>query len=125
MGGVLSEARHVAHWLRRISVLSGDRVGLIVEARFVDGTTEITTSTTVGEVAVGALETALEVDPFADASGGTNGTVTNLLASRSARANTSIPHTITRSRVAGSFIVETETALETASLRGIVVDASS
>ncbi len=125
LSGVFGQARKSAHWGGRISVDAGDRVGLIVETGVVDGTAEIASSTAVGELAVRALELASEVDPFADSGGGTNSGVANSAASRGAGADAGIPHAITRSRVAGSFVGEAETALERACLRGIVVDASA
>jgi hypothetical protein len=125
LSGILGQAREVADWLRRITVDTNDRVGLSVEATVVDGAAKITTSTAVGELAEGALELTLEINPFADTSSCADGLITDSTASRCAGTNASIPHAITRSRVAGGLVVETETALERASLRGVVVDASS
>lgn len=121
----MGEAGEIAERLGRIGVDALDGVLLSVEAAVVDGAAKVATSTTLGERQIRALAAALEVDPLANASCCADSLVTDALAGGSAGSNTGIPHAVGGSGIASGFVVEAETALERASLRGVVVDASS
>lgn len=125
LSGVLGKAGEIAERLGRIGVDALDGVLLSVETAVVDGATKISASTALSERQVRALAAALEVDPFANTSCCADSLITDALTGGSTRSNTAVPHAVGGGGIASGFVVEAETALERASLRGIVVDASS
>lgn len=115
--GVLGGARESAD-------LSGGDGGALESGRL-DFAASVSVGTAISKRLEGALELALEVDPFALGVGVAKCGGADTLASGSARSSDVVPHAIGGLVVAVVLVVEADVALKNALLSGVEVDAGA